>query len=191
MEVATSVSDRRLIPPLRGLAAAISLELGARKKPGQEALARVVQIESEAEDAGLEDIVKAELELADWIMRHGKSNEAVARYQRVWGLLQNSDVEEPELANAFAQPVRLTRMPYVPLDVIPPLEDGGPHFARYQFTVTEQGRTQNVQVIDTTLSPAAKNIAKRTMRSARYRPRLVEGVPVATANVQIRFCQEF
>ncbi len=189
MEVAKSPNDRALIAPLRGLASAISVELGARKKPGQEALERVVLIESTNPESTPENVVKAELELADWIMRHGKPRDALPRYQRVWSLLEESGDLSPKYARAFDRPVRLTRLPFVPADVIPPLEDGGAHYAQYQFTVTEQGRTQNVQVVDSTLSPAARNIAKRSLRSARYRPRLVDGEPIATANVQVR--QEF
>lgn len=189
MEAAKGPNDRALIKPLRGLANAIRRELGARKKPGTAALERIVQIEAQSPEATPQDVIQAELDLADWTMQHGKPRDAVARYQRIWNLLQEADGVDDDLQSAFDRPVRLTRMPYVPTDAMSPLEDGGTHFARYQFTVTEEGRTADVEVVDSTLSPAARNMAKRTMRGARYRPRLVEGVPVATANVQVR--QEF
>ncbi|MDH3946758.1 MAG: energy transducer TonB, partial [Chromatiales bacterium] len=61
-------------------------------------------------------------------------------------------------------------------------------FVLVEYTVTPDGQAQDVQIIET--SPPGwvgqERAVLRSMRTARFRPRMEEGEPVATSGIQVK-----
>jgi TonB family protein len=133
--------------------------------------------------------------MGDWYTVFSNDHERATEYYReAWSVLREVEGEEPAAA-AFAEPKRLAyqRSPLPPrgetatitLESNPEEQVG---FVLVEYTVTKDGLAEDVQIVET--SPPGwvrqERAVLRSMRTARFRPRLEEGEPVATPGIKIK-----
>lgn len=129
------------------------------------------------------------LDLGDWYMIKGQSEEAMPHYRRATGLIDQVEPERAAAARAKVSfPVRLhypvpsaaTRNLYRPEEEI---EERVVHVA---FTVNADGSVTDERVIEENASERHVSDTVSAVRAARYRPKFVNGEPVATKDVNLR-----
>jgi len=208
--------DMRLVAPLRGLASTYYARSGRwvykglqgqalAGEPGYEfqsqhararnLLERALEIQLAQES--IETGEKAELlmDMGDWYTVFSQDRErGLDYYREAWSVLRDGEGEVPAAA-AFAEPKRLaySRSPAPPRNntanlslELKPEEQLG--FVLVEYTVTPDGQAQDVQILET--SPPGwvrqERAVLRSMRSARFRPRMEKGEPVATPGIQVK-----
>ncbi len=208
--------DLRLVAPLRGLASTYYARSGRwvykglqgqalAGEPGyefqsQHARARTLlerALEIQLAQDSIETGEKAELlmDMGDWYTVFSQDRErGLDYYREAWSVLRDGEGEVPAAA-AFAEPKRLaySRSPAPPRNntanlslELKPEEQLG--FVLVEYTVTPDGQAQDVQILET--SPPGwvrqERAVLRSMRTARFRPRMEEGEPVATSGIQVK-----
>ena len=111
------------------------------------------------------------------------------RYLEAWNLLQ----QHPELAGLkdelFGTPHRLYPQSAVIYKVErTPTDLGKDEIQRYldiEFSVIEDGRVSDVKIVDGNLSASEMNMMRQQMRSAKYRPRIVDGELIETPGLML------
>lgn len=186
-EVLTSQESRLgsnhagLLPPLRELAALDLLVAQGANPERRDRLAAVL----EENPAALP--VERGLSLAflgDWAIVTGDAAAARDYYREAWSTLQTDT--EVDVAAYFRKPTMI--------DFVPPLSavDRGERSRPYtwteivlEFDVSAEGSPSGVRVV--TRDPQTTTLQtrySRRLRETHFRPRLVEGEPVATSNVR-------
>ncbi|HET7203187.1 MAG TPA: tetratricopeptide repeat protein [Steroidobacteraceae bacterium] len=155
---------------------------------GERALLRAAAIAEARVDASPVQVADVRTQLGDWYQSRALPERALPNYQKAW--MAASRVEQridgkPVVEALFGHPLLL--------QVVRP--DGWDRYASrpadqvetrnvvVEFTVSAEGRAVQPRVVDD--SGDAKRAERTTaaLESARYRPRLENGQPVATAGV--------
>ncbi|MBX3708108.1 MAG: hypothetical protein KF911_15895 [Pseudomonadales bacterium] len=148
---------------------------------GEQALQQIVRIEQEAENPEPIALVEAVLDLADWYLLFDKPRRANPLYAHAYELL--GAVPGADAPTYFADPKLL----YFPDPGTPRSNRGGPGtasatgFVEVAYEVTETGQVRNLATIASEPPGVMDLRVRRSLRVARYRPALVDGVPVARA----------
>jgi len=131
--------------------------------------------------------------LGDLYMMWDKRNTASDRYLEAWQVLSVDPALEGQRDEYFSQPVRImgpvAPAIYPPLSskgAPPALEDLEPGFVVVRFNVDQLGRVSDAVVIE---ADPANLLEERVTRAASYalfRPRYVDGAPVATSGLILR-----
>lgn len=176
---------------------ALSGTLGGMPPGGQEPT-RVVRLDPDGEDAlKLALAVLAErpdqlalraetlLDLGDWYQLGGDNQDAKRTYRDAWTAFSAPGGPGTALMSAPAQlyykaPSSSVRRPDQDEDEV------AERFVEVQFTVTPEGRVTDTQVLATDASEAQERSVTTALRRSRYRPRFVDGNPVATTAVRHR-----
>ena len=178
-ETALGPSAAALISPVRQLAKLDLLITQGEEPENRDRLVTLVEQNADADplERGL-----AYAQLGDWAVVAGDTASARDYYQRAWSTLrQRVDVDVDDY---FSKPAML--------DFIPPLTpvDRGDRKDSYawaqvvlEFDVSADGVPSNVRLVDAAAAPLLTRFVRR-MRETHFRPRLVDGLPVATTNVR-------
>ncbi len=163
---------------------------------GRQMLERALEITEKAE-FGADDTMLATIliDLGDWhaIYDHGPKRSR-KYYQRAWSLL-TKELPASEVPDAFENPVRLL---YLPAGFQKPqargqFSDSGPllpGWARVEFTVTAQGRAEDIDVIENNPRYWTRHNRdiERSVATSRFRPAWRSGAPVPVrAEILYRF----
>lgn len=158
--------------------------------------ARAVRLDPDGEDAlklalaVLEDrpdqlALRAEtlLDLGDWYQLGGDNQDAKRTYRDAWAAFSAPGGPGTALMSTPAQlyykaPSSSVRRP--------DQEQAQERFVEVLFTVTPEGRVTDTRVSATDASEAQERSVTTALRRARYRPRFVDGNPVATTDVRHR-----
>ena len=156
---------------------------------GREALRRVVELrQQDGKSTGLERS-RALAELADWHQLFSRRQTALRIYQEAWTLGAQAGEASPQiLATVFGQPRALPVLP-AELDAAAPAPSTDPAWITVRFAVSETGRAEGLEVIESSPPAADKYVSrlrKRVLGTA-FRPRFDAGQPVATSNVSYRY----
>ena len=166
-----------------GFAPAMPTAMSAGGFPaGEQALQQVVRIRQPAAESEPQPYFEAILELADWYSLFEKPARANALYAHAFEVL--GKIPNADAAAFFADP----RMLYLP--------DPGQSRDRavrgkgevleghveVGYAVTEGGFPRNLVTISSEPEGLMDMRVRRSLRASRFRPALVDGVPVATAN---------
>jgi tetratricopeptide (TPR) repeat protein len=155
---------------------------------GERALQRAAEIAEGRPDPSPLQVADVRTQLGDWYQSRGLSERALPHYQKAW--LAASQVKQqhegrPVVEALFGQPVLL--------QIVRP--DGWNRYASrnpeeietrnvvVEFTVNTEGLAEQVKVIDDSGDERRAQKTTEAMETARYRPRLENGTPVATAGV--------
>jgi tetratricopeptide (TPR) repeat protein len=133
------------------------------------------------------------VELGDVALLGGRRTTAVERYAEAWSLLAGSPDNEAELERYFASP-RLIWGPSlpavwpVPSRKAPPADPQRlePAFVTVRYTVDAAGRALVAEVIEADPQGLIERRVLDAVRGSLYRPRLVDGAPVTTAEQFLR-----
>lgn len=187
LEAHHGANDLALIEPLRGIATSRNLE-GLRRSEGEQALERRLEIVRASPEATPTQHLSALVELGDWYMASNKPDQGIELYKEAWDYIQGNNELSFELSDIFDNPVRLLyRSPVVSdSEPISTSDDDGEKFIDLEFTVTSTGRVVDIKIQDANVRNVIKRAVKFAVAKARYRPRLVDGVPVDTEGVRMR-----
>jgi tetratricopeptide (TPR) repeat protein len=129
------------------------------------------------------------VELGDWTMLAERDQKALPYWQKAWALLPKDDpngVEAPR--NPLLYPAQLLYRP--PAAAVRmrelPAEAVVERVAIAEFTVGTDGRVRDAKVVEGDASEGQKSSFLSAISRAVYRPRFVDGKPVATEKVRYR-----
>lgn len=180
-------NDLRLTEPLEKIGT-IGMHDVLYRTRAREALERRVQLLQGNENADLREQVLALTSLGDFDVVGG-DKEARERYAEAWRLAAGRSGLESLLDDTFGTPIRLDPKPkiYIVDRFHRDTEDEGALYAEYEFTVNEQGRVEHVKLLETNVPwTRIKGLSDYIRHEFRYRPRIVDGIPVATEKLRLR-----
>jgi tetratricopeptide (TPR) repeat protein len=173
-----------LLPPLRQLVRIDLLTAQTEETAAHDRLVSILEKNAEI------DVVERGLSLAtlgDWAIVADDPATARDYYNQAWMVLSSNP--ELDVASFFAKPAVI--------DFVPPLSavDRGVRSRRpyswgqivFTFDVSADGRPLNVAKVAEKSQPtsAIESTYTRRLRETHFRPRIVDGQPVATSNVQL------
>lgn len=155
-------------------------------REGQKALSRIIDVYSNNPGLSKRAYGKALVLLGDWYMLFDRRNSARKTYAQAYAKLQESGLGKKELNRLFKQPHSLPDFQLSAKNQ--PSNDNGDYIIA-KFDVSKNGRARNIEIVKSSVSynGSLRRRAKDTIRAARFRPRLKNGQPVATAGVNIKF----
>ena len=130
------------------------------------------------------DRAQTMIELGDWRMTTGNWHEAMSAYRDAWKALR-----EPGAPGTAILETPYPIIYHPPSIARPPQSDTDKytqHYAEIEFTVTPEGRVRDAKVGANDVSDASGKQVLSAVRRARYRPRFVNGEPVASIGVRYR-----
>jgi tetratricopeptide (TPR) repeat protein len=174
-------ADAGLLGPLRELASIDLLVSQGADATHRDRLAALLNQNTDA------DVVERGLSLellGDWATVTGDTAAARDYYQRAWATFASAP--DLDVAAHFAKPVMLDFV--APLSAVDRAERRRPYVwgqVVLEYDVSAEGLPSGVRIV--TRDPATVSMQTRYSRRVRethFRPRLVDGVPVATSNVR-------
>ncbi len=147
---------------------------------GEAALQRIVRIREAQQQDDPVAVAKAVLDLADWYTLFDKQSRADTLYAHAWDLMKGA--KGFDVAGYFSKP-QLLYFPAPGNPSPPPPDKRGERTTGYvevAFDVTEDGNVRNLTTVASQPAGLMDFRVRRSLRLARYRPMLVDGVPVAT-----------
>jgi tetratricopeptide (TPR) repeat protein len=170
-----------LLGPLRQL---VKVDLMMAQGEEDEAYARLVSILQQNSDIDAVERGLSLVVLGDWATVAGDTLGARDYYKQAWDALKSKP--DVDAAGFFAQPVMI--------DFIAPLSavDRGAQSKPYawgsivfEFDLSAEGRPMNVQTLGNEVQ-ASTFVSRytRRLRETHFRPKIVEGEPVAVSDVQ-------
>lgn len=153
---------------------------------GEKALQRAVDIlEQPSQDALA--LRNALIALADWFQIKQEERKSMALYLRA-ARLAGPDGELLESSTSLQMPALLYYLTPLGANRFPnrSAEELEAHSVLVEFTVTAKGRVENPTVVETDASERHVKQTLAALEKARYRPRFVNGEPVATTGVRYR-----
>ncbi|MEQ8483526.1 MAG: hypothetical protein RIB46_04110 [Pseudomonadales bacterium] len=146
---------------------------------GEAALQKVIQIRQEQQPDNPVALAEAVLDLADWYTLFEKDRRAEPLYGHAWQIL--AAAPGVDAASYFANPLLLFYPAPSPPSLPPPEQRGEPitGFVEVAFAVTSDGLVRDLNTVASEPSGLMDFRVRKSLRLARYRPMLVDGVPVA------------
>jgi hypothetical protein len=129
------------------------------------------------------------VELGDWALLDRTGSKALPIYERAWALLPRQD---PGVAEAPKNPLLYPApLLYRPPGVARRLRDRPAdtvveRVAIAEFTVDEAGKVRDARIVEGDAAEAQREAFLASIQRAQYRPRFVDGRPVATENIRLR-----
>lgn len=147
---------------------------------GEAALQDVIKIRRAQNPADQRKLAEAVLDLADWYTLFEKRNRAEPLYAHAWELLDG--IEDVDAVAYFSTP-HLLYFPVPDDPSPPPLEKRGERTTGYvevAVDVTDTGEVRDLDTVGSEPDGLMDFRVRKSLRVARYRPMLVDGVPVST-----------
>jgi TonB family protein len=123
------------------------------------------------------------VELGDWFMSAGALGRGTDTYREAWKELQQggdtSMLTSPRLL-AYRPPASSVRRSRLDED------ESEERFVEVRYTVTRDGRTENVEAVQSDAAEGAQRSVVSAVKKARYSPRFENGEPVETQAVVLR-----
>ena len=125
----------------------------------------------------------AMLELGDWYMCQNSPARGIDIYREAWrDYIQAGDttvLTQPRQL-AYRAPPQSSKRSSIKID------EAEEHFVEVKFTVTKEGRTDDVQVSGSDATEGAQRATVSAVKKARYSPKFEDGEPVETKGVTLR-----
>ena len=150
---------------------------------GERALERALRILQAHPNASRRTFAETLVQTGDWFQIKAQSDKALTYYRRAAALATPQDdgdaQSEPALLSFpvriyFPQPIIATR------NAMLPPEQADERYVQVEFTVTNEGDVANAKVIDQNGTARQASEFLQAIRASRYRPKFVNGEPVAT-----------
>jgi tetratricopeptide (TPR) repeat protein len=176
-------NDLRLSDPLLNLGK-IGMQRSEYRTRGEHALERRRAIISESPETDVRDRVRAVVDLAD-AYTISNNRKAADTYRYAWELIK----EKPDFADLrediFGTPLRLYPKPRIyPVDRFPSATSEE-LFADVEFTVRDDGRVSDIEIVAANVPNESRRWLRTSMYNYRYRPRMIDGEPVATEKLTL------
>ncbi len=145
---------------------------------GERALQRIVQIWQSQDEAQPVAVAESVLDLADWYTLFDKTSRAETLYEHAYGLM--TEITDFDTVSYFAEP-KLLYFPSPGNPKPPPLNYRGEATSGYvevSYQVTNTGYVRNMETIASEPEGMMDFRVRKSLRLARFRPMLIDGVPV-------------
>jgi hypothetical protein len=184
-----SMPGTECMPPFRMDSSGKRIEGSRKLSPeGEDALKKALQILDSDPDSAPQTRIETLLQMGDWYQIKKAPREALPYYQRAWQLIRAT----PNLPDAAATALNVPLRVYYPTPQIVAHTPGGspeetePHYVQMEFAVAADGMVQNAHIVEhDTRDRYARDILD-AVRESRFRPKFVDGQPVATTGVGYR-----
>ncbi|GLS27677.1 tetratricopeptide repeat protein [Marinibactrum halimedae] len=154
---------------------------------GKAALTRMVEIYDQQEDAPIEEKIKARVQLGDWFMMFDRPHSAFAEYKTAYSNITEHKLSSPFSQSLFKEPRALPDMPVVKTQMP---DNNEPHeYVLVQFDVSARGQARRVEILEAhpQKNVGLKTRVRKSLRSTRFRPQLIEGEAVETKHIVHRY----
>jgi TonB family protein len=123
------------------------------------------------------------VELGDWYVSAGGLGRGVESYKEAWkdylAARDTTVLTQPRLLVYRPPPASSKRSTLKP-------DESEAHYVEVKFTVTQDGRTDDVQVASSDATENVQRAVVSAVKKARYSPKLEDGEPVNTKDVTLR-----
>jgi hypothetical protein len=154
---------------------------------GKAAISRIVHVLNKHPDAEPSASSKAKVVLGDWYLLFDKWKSAQQTYHSAYSDLVEENASPETIEALFGHPVALPDMPLMVSKVKEP--DSKTPYVMVSFDVTALGKAKNVDIIEAMPNTSArlKSRVRRSLKTAKFRPRFVDGEAVMTYGVTHRY----
>ena len=135
-------------------------------------------------------VTNSKLKMADWYLMFGKRKKALKHYQSAYHYLAKHTDDGQVVEQIFSQPVVLPNFENMNTGTSlvqvgsKPAEDVD--YVHASLDITRYGTAKNVEIVASNLTNNAKRSrVLRSLRKAKYRPKISEGNVIATAQIQL------
>lgn len=152
---------------------------------GERALQSIIRIRQENHQSA-ELIAEAVLELADWYTLFEKTRRAHPLYQHAYEIL--GAIQDFDVASYFAQP-KLLHYPSPEDPSPPPLAQRGEEalgFVQLSCEISVSGQVRSLKTVASEPTGLMDFRVRKSVRASRYRPTIVDGVPMTTLDYPYR-----
>jgi tetratricopeptide (TPR) repeat protein len=171
-----------------GLGTPSTVSSTALTSEGERALLRAAEIADARADTSPVQVVDVRTQVGDWYQSRGLAQRALPNYQKAWmaaSRIKQPHEGRPVVEALFGQPVLL--------QIVRP--EGWDKFASrspeevetrsvvVELTVSEEGLAEQLKVIDDSGDERRAQKTTEALQTARYRPRMENGQPVATTGI--------
>lgn len=157
---------------------------------GERALARALQVVRANPDTSLPTVIGTLLQAGDWFVLKLQPDKAMPYYAQAAQAVAKADPSQitPEINAALSFPVQIfyPTPPLATRNLSRPAQETEDHFVQMEFTVQPDSTVTDIVVTDRDASDRQVGQVVDALRAARYRPRFVDGKPVATTAVSYR-----
>jgi hypothetical protein len=164
---------------------------------GKTAMDRIVAIHAVNAQLPPEAYALALVHLGDWFLLFNKWNSAEDTYSQAYNVLVDKGLPREEIDSFFAQPRSLPAIGLSGSDPYPEDEQGAQEhrlteehpYVLVSFDVSKSGRARNIRIIESNPpdSISLQRKARRSIAASKFRPRLENGEPVDTTDMQLRY----
>lgn len=155
---------------------------------GKAAMKDIVEIHANNPILPIETQAMAMTHLGDWYLLFNKRNSAAETYESAYQLMQNDGIAQEKIDNLFGQPRTL---PAIRLPVLNEKEilPENPPYVLASFDVSPSGKAQNIEILESRPVDNTSHLrrAKRSISGTKFRPRYVDGKPVVTTGVNLKY----
>jgi TonB family protein len=155
---------------------------------GEEALKRALRIVEADPAASPQTRIETLIQMGDWYQIKKLPREALPYYQRAWQLSRTAPPPPSSASTTLSVPVRV----YYPTPQIvsdAPAAHAKELQARYvqvEFTVAADGSVQDARIVERDANDRDAQEILDAVRAARFRPKFVDGQPVAAPAITYR-----
>lgn len=196
-----SLTDPIIVEPLRGLARTWMRRMsypdawrplvakdGELRRDGEAALQRALRIlDADPSATTPQTRIETLIQMGDWYQIKKRPLEALPYYQRAWQLIHTTPKLPSPVSTALNIPMRVYYptpgiVAYVPAQA----KDARSHYVQVEFTVAADGSVTDARIVGhDTRDQYAVDILN-AVRDSRFRPKLVDGQPVAAPGITYR-----
>jgi tetratricopeptide (TPR) repeat protein len=187
LEQTNGKDDSSLVYPLRQIAVVHRLT-GFPGSEGEAALKQALKIVEQNAESTDQELAQVRVDLGDWYTVTKKTKTAWNYYRKAWKVLTTEGSQASQVEAYFDKPVQLLYRIPDPNDrdwaLLREYDRGG--YMEVECTVTEEGTVEDLEIVNGRLPFDLRHSVMRSMLFSVYRPRLVDGEPVATHGVRVR-----
>lgn len=160
-------------------------------RDGKSALVQRIKMMRERQ-AEPQELAQALVDLGDWYFLFNKRESAARSYQKAEKLLVELEGSEELISYLFGKPHALS---FRPKGLTPEqkAEQGKNQegFVEAKFDITASGRARDVEIVESNPPGLMDAIVQQSIKSTRYRPRIIDGRPVLTKGLVYRHVFNF
>ena len=155
---------------------------------GEEALKRALRIVEADPAASPQTRIETLIQMGDWYQIKKLPREALPYYQRAWQLNRTTPSPPNSASTTLNVPVRVYYpTPQIVSDAPAEHAEGvQSHYVQFEFTVAADGSVKDARIVDRDTSDNYAQEIFAAVRASSFRPKLVDGQPVAAPGITYR-----
>jgi TonB family protein len=154
---------------------------------GEEALKRALRIVEADPAASPQTRIETLIQMGDWYQIKKLPREALPYYQRAWQLGRTASFPLSSVSTTLNVPVRVYYpTPQIVRDAPSAHAELQARHVQVEFTVAADGSVQDARIVDRNANERDAQAIFHAVRAARFRPKFVDGQPVAAPGITYR-----